>query len=197
LEDPTAPRPIRATPYVWTDPATISRRQWLYGYLLLRKFVSVTISPGGIGKSSLIVAEALAMVSGKDLLGVGSTELLRVWLWNLEDPIEETKRKIHAAALHYELAPDDVGDRLMVDSGRDQKMVIATTTRNGAEIVRPVVDALVEEIIKHKIDVLVIDPFVSCHEVAENDNSAMDMIVKEWGRGGGARQLRRGASASH
>jgi hypothetical protein len=184
LEDPTAtaPRPIRATPYIWTDPATISRRQWLYGYLLLRKFVSATISPGGIGKSSLIVAEALAMVSGKDLLGVGSTELLRVWLWNLEDPLEETKRKIQAAALHYELATDDIGDRLMVDSGRDQKLVIATTTRNGAVIVQPVVDALVEEIIKHKIDVLVIDPFVSCHEVAENDNSAMDMIVKEWGR---------------
>jgi hypothetical protein len=33
-----------------------------------------------------------------------------------------------------------------------------------------------------KIDVLLIDPFVSCHEVSENDNSAMDMIVKEWGK---------------
>ena len=29
---------------------------------------------------------------------------------------------------------------------------------------------------------MVIDPFVSCHEVAENDNSAMDMVIKEWGR---------------
>jgi hypothetical protein len=178
----SAPTPIRATPYAWKDPETIPQRDWLYGDLLVRKIVSATISPGGIGKSSLVAVEALAMVSGKDLLGVSPSELLRVWLWNLEDPQEETERKIQAAAKHYGLKPDDIGDRLLVDSGRDQKLVIARTTKDGAVIVQPVVDSLVAEIIKHKIDVLVIDPFVSCHEVAENDNSAMDMVVKEWGR---------------
>jgi hypothetical protein len=30
--------------------------------------------------------------------------------------------------------------------------------------------------------VVVIDPFVSCHHVPENDNGAQDMVVKEWGR---------------
>jgi hypothetical protein len=30
--------------------------------------------------------------------------------------------------------------------------------------------------------VVIIDPFVSCHEVFENDNSAIDMIAKEWSR---------------
>jgi hypothetical protein len=174
--------PIHATPYAWTEPGSIPQRQWLYGTLLLRKFVTATISPGGIGKSSLIVAEALAMVSGKGLLGVISDECLRVWVWNLEDPLEETQRKVQAAALHYRLVPDDIGDRLMMDSGRDQKLVIATTTRTGTVIVQPVVDSLVDEIVKYKIDVLVIDPFVSCHEVSENDNMAMDMVVKEWGR---------------
>jgi len=179
---PPAPPPIHATPYAWTDPATIPQREWLYGKLLLRKFVSSTISPGGIGKSSLVTAEALAMVSGKDLLGIEPGARLRVWLWNLEDPLDETKRKIQAAALHYELEPEDIGDRLMVDSGREQRLVIATAGRNGAVIVQPVVDSLVEEIIKHQIDVIIIDPFVSCHEVVENDNAAMDMVVKEWGR---------------
>ena len=181
---PAAPKPtaIHATPYAWTDPASIPRREWLYGKLLLRKFVSATISPGGIGKSSLIVAETLAMVSGKPLLGVSPNQLLKVWLWNLEDPQEETERKIQAAALHYGLKPDDIGDRLLVDSGRDQRLVIAVTERNGAVIVQPVVDSLVAEIIKRKIDVVIIDPFVSCHEVAENDNPAMDRVVKEWGK---------------
>lgn len=41
---------------------------------------------------------------------------------------------------------------------------------------------LTAEIISRKIDAVIIDPFVSCHEVGENDNTAMDMIVKEWGR---------------
>jgi AAA domain len=174
--------PIRATPFVWKDPSTIPRREWLYGRLLLRKFVTATISPGGTGKSSLIAAEAMAMVSGKALLGVLPIQPLKVWLWNLEDPREETERKIYAAALHYDLLPDDIRDRLLVDSGREQRLVIAKTTRAGTVIVQPVVDGLVAEIIKHKIDVITIDPFVSCHEVAENDNSAMDLVVKEWGQ---------------
>jgi hypothetical protein len=173
---------ISATPYGWKEPATITRREWLYGYLLIRKFVSGTVSPGGVGKSSLIAAEALAMASGKDLLDITPKQKLRVWLWNLEDPQEETERKIQATALRYGLTADDVGDRLFVDSGRDQPLVIATASRACTLIARPVSDALLAEIIARKIDVLTIDPFVSCHEVAENDNSAMDMVVKEWGR---------------
>jgi hypothetical protein len=173
---------IEATPYAWKQPEEIPLRDWLYGYQLIRKFVSGTISPGGVGKSSLIAAEALAMVSGKNLLGITPKQRLRVWLWNLEDPTEETERKIQAAAIHYGLTPDDIGGRLFMDSGRDQPLVVATTGRSGTVIMRPVIDALTEEIRRRQIDVLKIDPFVSCHNVLENDNSAMDMIVKEWGK---------------
>ena len=179
-----SPQPslIPATPYVWIDPANIPQRDWLYGRLLIRKFVTATVAPGGLGKSSLITVETLSQVSGKDLIGVTPKEPLRVWLWNLEDPQEETQRKIQAAAMHYGLRPEDIGNRLFVDSGRDRPLVIATMSRNGPMIVRPVVDALVAEIIDKQIDVLIIDPFVSCHELPENDNTAQDMVVKEWGK---------------
>lgn len=179
---PTQGDGIRATPYAWRSPETIARREWLYGNLLIRKFLSATVAPGGVGKSALVTAETLAQVSGKPLLGVPVPKVLRVWLWNLEDPQEETARRIQAAALHYHLTADDIGNRLFVDSGRDQRLVVATATRNGAVIVRPVVDGLIAEIIRRKVDVIVIDPFVSCHEASENDNGAMDMIAKEWAR---------------
>ena len=173
---------LTATPYVWIDPDKLPMRDWLYGRLLVRKFVSLTASPGGTGKSSLITAETMAQVSGRSLLGIQPKERLRVWLWNLEDPQEETQRKIQATAKHYRLKEADIGDRLFVDSGRDQPLVIATMDKNGAVIARPVVDALVAEIVAKQVDIIVIDPFVSCHEVPENDNSAQDMIVKEWGK---------------
>jgi hypothetical protein len=181
-KDNNQPPPIFATPYIWKDAASLPTREWLYGDLLIRKFVTATIAPGGVGKSSLGAVESLAQVSGKDLLGVCPPRRLRVWLWNLEDPQEETERKIQAAAMHYGLTAEDIGDRLFVDSGRDQPLVIATTDRTGAVIVRPVIDNLVAEIKKRKIDVIKIDPFVSCHETNENDNQAMDLIVKEWGK---------------
>ncbi len=175
-------RAIVATPYVWKDPSTIPLREWLYGRQFIRKFVSATVAPGGIGKSSLEIAEVLAMVSGKTLLGVAPDELLRVWFYNLEDPREEIERRVQAAAIQFNLTADDIGDRMYLDCGRDQPLVIAMTLRNNTVINRPVVDAIVAEIIARKIDVLIVDPFVSCHKVQENDNSAYDMIVKEWGR---------------
>ena len=180
----TPPNPplISATSYVWINPADIPKRNWLYGRLLIRKFVTATVAPGGLGKSSLIIAEALSQVSGKEILGVTPKGRLRVWLWNLEDPQEETQRKIQAAAKHYSLKAEDIGNRFFVDSGRDRPLVIATMTRNGPAIVRPVVDALVAEIIDKQIDVLIVDPFVSCQELPENDNTAQDMVIKEWGR---------------
>ena len=167
-----APRPnLSATPYEWIEPADIPPWDWLYRRLLVRKFVTATVAPGGLGKSSLIAAEAVAQVSGMDLIGVRPKECLRVWLWNLEDPQEETQRKMQAVAKHYGLGPEAIGDRLFVDSGRDQSLVVATMTRDGPMIVRPVIDALVKEIIDNQIDVLIIDPFVSCHEVPEHPST--------------------------
>jgi hypothetical protein len=173
---------IIASPYVWTDPQNIPLRDWLYGRLLVRRFLTVTIAPGGVGKSSLIAAETLAMVSGRDLLGVLPQRRLKVWLWNLEDPQEETTRKIQAAAKHYYLTVNDIADRLFVNSGRDHSLVVAKENRGGTIVLRPVIDNLVQQIREHGIDVLDVDPFVSCHEVFENDNSAIDMIAKEWSR---------------
>jgi AAA domain len=175
---------IHATPFVYKDPSKIPLRQHLYGKVLIRKFVSIIIGQTGVGKSTLSVAETLSQVSAKALLGVHVPEPLRVWLWNLEDPQEETDRKIAAAMLHYGLTANDIGDRLFTDSGRDQPLVTAEMTRNGATILRPVIDSLVDEMKRRKIDIIKIDPFVSSHTVPENDNGAMDMIVKEWGRVG-------------
>jgi hypothetical protein len=173
---------IIASPYVWIDPENIPLRDWLYGRLLVRRFLTVTVAPGGIGKSSLIVAEALAMVSGRDLLGVVPPKRLKVWLWNLEDPQEETTRKVQAAAKHYHLAADDLAGQLFVNSGRDHSLVIAKEVHSGIMILRPVIENLVQQIRTHGIDVLIIDPFISCHEVSENSNTAIDMIAKEWSR---------------
>ncbi|BBO06567.1 hypothetical protein SG09_59170 [Bradyrhizobium ottawaense] len=172
---------MRATPYQWTEPERIPMRDWLYGRHLIRKFVSATVAPGAVGKSSLIIGEMLAMVSGLSLLGT-ETEQLRVWYLNLEDPYDEIMRRIQAAAVHYGLTSEDLADRMFVDSGRDQPLVIAEMQDREATICWPVVEALVAEIKDKAVDVLIIDPFVSCHKLPENDNNAIDMVVKEWGK---------------
>lgn len=177
-----APESIRATPFVWRSEADIPPRQWLYGRHLLRKFVSLDVAPGGVGKSSIKIGEALAMASGKDIYNKGLPEgPLSAWLYNLEDPADENERRLHATAKRFGITPADVAKRLFVDSGRDQPLVIATD-HDGIRIARPVVDALVEEIKARGVDVLIVDPFVSSHRISENDNMAIDAVAKEWAR---------------
>lgn len=120
------PKPIIATPYTWKAPESLPPRHWLYGRRLMRQIVSATVAPGGIGKTSLTVADALAMISGKPLLGILPPQPLRVWIWNLEEPRGEMERQIQATAKLYGLGPDDIGDRLYLDV---DPLVIATTTR--------------------------------------------------------------------
>lgn len=182
--EPIAPSaPITATPFTWRPEAEIPARQWLYGRHLLRRFVSVDVAAGGTGKSSVKIGEALAMASNRNLY---ATEVhdgpLNVWLYNLEDPAEESERRIHATAKWFKIVPDDVDGRLYVDSGRDQRCVIATETEYGARIAQPVYEQIKSQLLERNIDVLIIDPFVSSHEVSENDNRAIDAVVKAWGR---------------
>lgn len=174
---------VQATPYEWIDPALLLARIWMYGYFLIRAFVSMMIAPGAVGKTAMLIAEALALVTGRDLLGVpvhGGP--YRVWLYNLEDPLDELLRRIAATCIRYGIKPDDIGDRLFVDSGRDRELCIAKQDRNGFEILEPIVSELVAELKMREIDVLIVDPFVSSHSVSENDNGAIDAVVKAWGR---------------
>ena len=174
--------PFAATPFAWIDPAAIPARDFLYGRHLVRGFVSVTVAAGGVGKTSLIVSEAVAMASGRSLLNEWVKGPLRTWLMNLEDPQDELQRRVTAAMLHHSVTPEDLGGRLFVDSGRARGLCIAAQDRNGVTINRPEVEALVAEITARRLDVVTIDPFVSSHRVGENDNGAIDAVAKEWGR---------------
>ena len=140
--------------------------------------MSVTVAPGGLGKSTIITAEAVAMATGKPIMGVQSKQH-RVWLWNLEDPMDEINRKIYALAQHHGLSGDDFGNRLLVNSGRDEPLVIATAI-GGSNILTPAADLITQHINEYDIDCVIVDPFVSSHQLSENDNVAIDMVVKRW-----------------
>ena len=145
---------IEARPYIWTDPSALPVREWLSGRHLIRKFTSASVAPGGVGKSTFIIAEALAMVTGRPLLGHAVNTPLRVWLWNLEDPLDEIARRIQAACLHYQITAEDIQGRLFVSNGRDQPCVIAWSDGGAVSIVRPLIAQIVQQLIEKRIDVL-------------------------------------------
>jgi hypothetical protein len=174
--------PLKATRFVYRDPATIPSRRFLYGRHFARGFVSVTAAPGGVGKSSLEIAEAIAIGTGRDLLGVEPWEIAPVWYMGLEDPLDEYERRVAAIALHFDVSGAEIEAALFLDSGRDQDFVIATEEKNGTKIVEPIVDAMVENVRRHGIGLIIVDPFVASHAVSENDNAKLEKVTRAWAR---------------
>lgn len=175
---------IVASPFRWPDPTTIPRRQWVLGRDLLRGTISGVVAGGGSAKSTYIASQALSLASGRDILGKRVWDgPKRVWLWNLEDPQDELDRMLSAASIHHRIAGEDCGDRLFVDSGLEgQGLCTATENADGFKIIEPVYEALAVELKRRQIDVLTVDPFVSSHQVSENDNVKIDAIAKRWAR---------------
>jgi hypothetical protein len=153
---------VVATPFKLADPKAIPMREWLYGTALIRKFLSLVIAPGGVGKSSLTIVEALAMASGRPLLRVSPAQKLRVWLWNGEDPSDELARRITGACLFHGVQASELGDRLFVDTGRETPLVVMREVRRDIVVAEPVVQGIIGEIER------------------QSDNSAVARVAYLW-----------------
>ena len=181
FDTPDAPEaaPDWPTLYDMFDGASIEPRRWIYGNHYLRSFVSVLASAGGIGKTSLQIVEALAIVTGRPLLGEEVKERTNVWIVNLEDPLEEIQRRVIAAMQHYKITPDEVRGRLFVNAGRDFSLKFGIQTRDGVLPNTKLVEYLCKQIPQKQIGCVFIDPFVGAHNINENDNMAVNAIVAE------------------
>ncbi len=200
-QEATPPRKrIEAKPFDPSKWQSIPPREWLYDDHYIRNFVTGTSAPSKQGKSTLVLAEAISMATGLDLLRVGPARMpskrLKVWIWNGEDTEEELARRIKAICFYYGRArmndatgeePDqdrfdfdfeDLRGYLYLDSGRDTPIKIAAIESGGhsIKIAKPVVDDMVATIDGEGIDVTIIDPFINAHMIPERDER-MDAVV--------------------
>src|SRR6185312_5471374 len=88
--------PLIAEPARLPDPTAIPPREWLYGTRLIRRFVSVLVSPGGVGKSAYAMGVAVALATGRPILGERVHHQAPAWVLNLEDPLDELNRRLAA-----------------------------------------------------------------------------------------------------
>jgi Mesyanzhinovviridae DNA polymerase len=170
---------IAAEPYQFQTEADIAPWQWLYGRHLLRGEVVGTVATGGTGKSTTSIVEALAMASGRALLGEEVPAPQRVVLINLEDTRNTMDKRIAAVMRQYGLTPADIGNRLIVIAKGEIKIKVARQLRSGdVERNELMIKALTRLMTEHCADVLSIDSLVRTHRVNENDNSAMQEVVE-------------------
>ena len=168
---------IKASPIGLLNPMLLPKREFLYGTHLIRKYCSATISPGGIGKTQLVMTDAIALATGRMLLHDRPFEQVNAWHYNLEDPIDELYRRAAAICKYHNINPELIENSLFINSGRDQPLIVMEKTKQG-EYARPDADALYQTIKDNNISVLSIDPFVKVHYGDENSNKDIDEVLK-------------------
>jgi hypothetical protein len=178
-----APRPEFALhPAELPDPAAIPPRRWLYGTQLVRGFVSVLVAPGGVGKSAYAMGMGMALVLGRALLGEHVFEAVKVAIVNLDDDMQELNRRTAALMLRHKVRREDLLDRLYLDDGGERGLTIAEMGPDGFNIAYPDEDAIIKEITKHGISVIIVDPFAESHTLEENSNSLINKAAAAWRR---------------
>lgn len=167
-------------PLVFRDPAKIEPRQWLYGVYMLRRYLTVLVAPGGVGKTALTISQGLALACGKPLLGDYVHARCNVLFCGLEDPEDELDRRIAAAMIHHKLDADDLEGRVFALNGRARRLQMATLTPGGTEIIFPDKAELTAYLIANEIGAVFVDPFVNSHDLDENSNPHINAAARAW-----------------
>ena len=170
-------RVLELRPFTPFDVAKLPPRSWLYGKHYQRRTVSLTAGPGGMGKSSLDMVEAIAMATCRNLLGEQPEERLRVWYHNGEDPRDEIDRRLAAICQHYRIPQEELQGWLWTTSGTEFPLRVAKGYAN-LEIDAVLVRQISTAISNNRIDVADFDPFVTLHSVSEVDSGKMDAVVR-------------------
>lgn len=158
------------------QPGKLKPREWVMKDRYIKGFVSVLISPGGVGKSTLALLDGASVALSKPLSGFEVTSPGAVWIYNLEDPMEELERRIVALSFQHQV-PTSTMSGLFYSSGTEEPFIVAKQDQSGVIINQKALDEAVSFIQEKKIQLFIVDPFVRTHELNENDNMQMDKVV--------------------
>lgn len=171
--------PLKATSIHDIDLDNIPPREFLYGDIIARKYVSMIIAPAGVGKSIFSMQLAVSAASSKPWGAWSSKQSnLNVWIYNNEEGNDELIRRLKAIMIENELKKSDFKGNFYMDSGEKQSITIAKVDKDGESVIAtPDYDSLVAEIKERKIDILIIDPFAETHAVTENSNDKIKIVT--------------------
>lgn len=161
------------------DVAMIPRTDFIYGPHYIRREVSITVAAAGTGKSFLTLTEAVAMASGRNLLGQAVATPRSIWYWS-EDHLNDAELRLRAIMALYGVTVADIGDRIRLTSFRDTKLKLATFEKGQVKIDRARVEEIANDARNEGIDVIVFDTLKKTHSLNENSNPDMDALFDEF-----------------
>lgn len=153
-------------------------RGWLLGTSFCRGFASSLLGDGGVGKTAVRYAQALALATNRPLTGENVFQRCRVLILSLEDGPDELRRRLMAVRLHHGIDRQELKGWLFADALGSADGKLMTLDEHGRPTVGALAVRLARTIAARKIDLVMLDPFVKAHGVAENDNSGIDAVAQ-------------------
>jgi hypothetical protein len=166
---------------VWNAGADVTSpppRGWLLGNTFCRRFLSSVFGDGGVGKTAVRYAQALALATGRPLTGEHVFQRARVLIISLEDDADELRRRILAARLHFNITASDVDGWLFLSAPGRAGGKLLTTDKNGSAVIGKLSINLKVQLEAHGIDLVMLDPFIKSHSVSENANDLIDEVAQ-------------------
>lgn len=159
------------------DDGPIPPREWLLGAVLCRGYFSVLVAAGGTGKSSLALAWALSLATGRPLTGDHVHHRCRVLLVTAEDGRDELRRRLRAARIHHGIAAIGAGWlNILVLTGSGVTLV--RRGKHGQMVETDAGKRIAEAMKQSSSDVVILDPWVKLSGAPENENDAVDHVTR-------------------
>ena len=160
---------------VGDDDQPIPPREWLLGNAFCREFVSGVIAPGAGSKTTLRLAQALSLTSGRSLTGEHVFVRCNVLFICLEDGMKELRRRVKAGMIHHNVSRADVKGRLFLTT--PTRIKLAQYGPKNSVVAGDLDRAIRNFVDEKKIDLVMIDPIKKAHAVEENSNDDMDAVI--------------------
>lgn len=173
-EAPRPPAGLRTFADLDLD-APISPRQWLLGTAICGGYMTVLVAAGGVGKTTLATAWALAIASGKALTKQHVHHRRPVLYLALEDDDDELRRRVTAAMRQHRIARDDL-DGMFFWRAEPAGLLLVKDTERGM-VATPLLDSIFDEMDELGIAAIFIDPYVRSNDGEENDNKQQAAVI--------------------
>jgi hypothetical protein len=153
-------------------------RGWLLGNVFCRRFMSSLFADGGVGKTAIRYAQALSLATARPLTGEHVFQRCRVLIVSLEDDDAELRRRILAGRIHHKISRTDIKGWLFLCAPGKAGGKLMTIDKDGKAIRGDLAAKIEDVVLRRKIDLVVLDPFVKAHSVEENHNSLVDEVAQ-------------------
>lgn len=175
----------------FTPSTVLEPRRFVVSRFAARKFVTLLVAPGGAGKTTFGMGAALAVASGKPVLGetlapVGGPQ--HALYWTQEDDLNDVRLRLtalmRASGVEWsDLMGDDGRCRLHMFSGVDRPFVAAVRGSDGRTLLASQDAADMLDYMKGQgIRFAAFDPFVEMHPAEENDNGEVGRVARVFRR---------------